>query len=112
MTAWAFVDYELVSDQYDYAGDHAAFWETSHMMSLYPDRVDLALLPPKGEPLVGIMPNKGMLPQDANGEFGYKIIEQVADLVIAEVNHRLANPTLYRGANCLDKGKWKFKYRK
>jgi hypothetical protein len=59
-----------------------------------------------------IMPNKGMLPQDANGDFGYKIIEQVADLAIAETSHRLANPTLYRGIHCLDKGKWKPEYRK
>ena len=38
MLAWAFVDYLLVRDQFDVAGDHAGGWETSHMMALHPAR--------------------------------------------------------------------------
>ena len=89
MTAWAFVDYELVRDRYDYAGDHAAYWETSHMLALYPDRVDLSELPPKGEPLLGIVPKKGHLPQDADADFGYRIMEEAADAAVQETLRRL-----------------------
>ncbi len=54
MLAWAFVDYLLVQDQYPHAGDHAAGWETSHVMALHPQTVDLSLLPPRGDTLIGI----------------------------------------------------------
>jgi creatinine amidohydrolase len=107
MISWSFVDYTLISDKYDYAGDHAAYWETSHMLSLYPDRVDLGKLPPKGEPLIGIVPNKGRLPQDADAEFGYRIMEEAAEIAIAETKHRLENPDLYRGEHCIETGKWR-----
>ncbi len=83
MKAWAFVDYEQLETRYENAGDHAAYWETSHMLCLYPQRVDVSLLPEKGKPLLGIVPNKGHLPQDADAAFGYHIIEEVADIAIA-----------------------------
>lgn len=89
MKAWAFVDYELLQSRYAYAGDHAAHWETSHMLCLYPDRVDLGQLPPKGEPLLGIVPNRGRLPQDADAAFGYRIIEETVDIAIAEARRLL-----------------------
>lgn len=107
MTAWAFVDYEQLADRYSYAGDHAAYWETSHMLSLYPDRVDLSLLPPRGEPLLGIVPNQGHLPQDADADFGYRILEEMADIAVAEARHRLEHPEQYVGEHCLDQRKWK-----
>jgi creatinine amidohydrolase len=107
MTAWAFVDYELLRDQYSYAGDHAAYWETSHMLCLYPGRTDLGQLPERGKPRLGIVPNQGRLPQDADAQFGYRIMEQAADIALAEASHRLAHPELYEGAACLDLGKWK-----
>lgn len=103
MTAWTFVDYEMVIDKYSYAGDHAAYWETSHMMALYPDRVDLSLLPPKGGDLLGIMLHDGHLPQDSDADFGYKIFEEAADQAIKEVMHRLKNPELYKDDGCLQR---------
>jgi hypothetical protein len=35
---------------YPDSGDHAAGWETSHMLALHPETVDLSQLPPKGAP--------------------------------------------------------------
>ena len=89
MKAWAFVDYEQLETRYENAGDHAAYWETSHMLCLYPDRVDISLLPEKGAPLLGIVPNKGHLPQDADAAFGYCIMEEVVDIAIAKVRELL-----------------------
>lgn len=44
-TAWACTGYELVRDTIPHAGDHAAAWETSLMMALRPELVDLSRLP-------------------------------------------------------------------
>jgi creatinine amidohydrolase len=106
MLAWAFVDYQLVQDQYDCAGDHAGGWETSHMLALYPETVDLGLLPPKGEKLIGA--GGRMAPQCATAEFGREIFEAAAEIAVREVRHRLANPHLYRGhGNGLREGLWR-----
>jgi creatinine amidohydrolase len=40
MLAWACVDYLFREDRYPEAGDHAAGWETSHLMALHPATVD------------------------------------------------------------------------
>ena len=92
MLAWACVDYLLVRDQYENAGDHAAGWETSHLLALHPETVDLSLLPPKGEPLIGV--GGRMAPQDATAEFGAEILQAAADIIVQEVQHRLANKQL------------------
>lgn len=106
MLAWAFVDYLLVRDHYDCAGDHAAGWETSHMMALHPETVDLSVLPPKGDPLIGV--GGRMQPQDATADFGRETFEAAADIVVREVQHRLTHKHLYRGhGNCLREGLWR-----
>jgi creatinine amidohydrolase len=106
MLAWAFVDYLVVRDQYECAGDHAGGWETSHMMYLHPETVDLALLPPKGQPLVGA--GGRMAPQDANAEFGRKTMEAAVAVAVAEVRHRLAQRDMYRGhGDSLREGLWR-----
>jgi creatinine amidohydrolase/Fe(II)-dependent formamide hydrolase-like protein len=106
MLAWAFVDYLLVRDQYEHAGDHAGGWETSHMMALHPETVDLSLLPPKGEKLVGV--GGWMAPQDATAEFGRETLEAAAEIAIAEVHHRLEHTSMYRGHGlCLRQGLWR-----
>lgn len=108
MLTWAFVDYLLVRDQYDCAGDHAAGWETSHVMALHPQLVDLSLLPPKGEKLVGI--GGKMAPQDATALFGRETFEKAAEIAVQEVKHRLAHKEQYRGhGNSLREGLWKTK---
>jgi creatinine amidohydrolase len=105
MLAWTCVDYLLVRGQYEHAGDHAAGWETSHMMALHPETVDLSLLPPKGERLVGV--GGWMAPQDASAEYGRETLEAAAELAVREVQHRLEHPELYRGhGNGLREGLW------
>jgi creatinine amidohydrolase len=106
MLAWACVDYLLVRDQYENAGDHAAGWETSHVMALHPQTVDLSLLPPKGEPLIGV--GGRMAPQDATAEFGAETFQATANIIVREVQHRLTHKALYRGhGNSLREGLWK-----
>jgi creatinine amidohydrolase len=106
MLAWTFVDYLLVREQYPHAGDHAAGWETSHVMALHPQTVDLGLLPPKGDRLVGV--GGRMAPQDATAAYGRETLEAAAEIAIAEVRHRLEHTGLYRGhGNCLREGLWK-----
>lgn len=105
MLAWAVVDYLLLRDRYAYAGDHAAGWETSHMMALHPETVDLALLPAKGEPLVGV--GGRMAPQDASADLGRETLKAAAEIVVREVQHRLSHPALYRGhGNSLRERLW------
>ena len=105
MLAWALVDYLLVRDQYEDAGDHAGGWETSHMMALHPQTVNLDLLPQKGEPLTGV--GGSMAPQDATPEFGRETLEAAADIAVREVEHRLQHRELYRGhGNSLNERLW------
>lgn len=106
MLAWAFVDYLLVDGIYSEPGDHAGGWETSHMMALHPETVDLSLLPPKGERLIGV--GGAMAPQDSSAEFGREIIEAAAKIAVSEVTHRLENRHLYQGhGRSLAEGLWK-----
>ncbi|MDD4890421.1 MAG: creatininase family protein [Phycisphaerae bacterium] len=106
MLAWAVVDYLLVTDRYDRPGDHAAGWETSHLMHLHPQTVDLSLLPPKGEKLIGV--GGRIPPQDATAAFGRETIEAAAEVLVKEVRHRLEHKEMYRGhGTCLRTGLWR-----
>jgi hypothetical protein len=100
------LDYTLVEEEYDCAGDHAAGWETSHMLALEPGTVDLGTLPPKGQDLVGV--GGKMAPQDASAEFGQETLEASAEVVVKEVRHRLEHRQAYQGhGNSLREGLWK-----
>jgi creatinine amidohydrolase len=106
MLAWACVDYLFLEDRYPEAGDHAAGWETSHLMTLHPATVDLSALPAKEQPLTGIMGK--MAPQDATAEFGRRTLEESAEAVLREVDHRMEHPQLYRQHGwSLREGLWK-----
>lgn len=106
MLAWAMTDYLLVRDRWPWSGDHAGGWETSHLMALHGDCVDLTTLPPKGQPLIGI--GGKMPPQDANAPFGAETLESSAEAAIREVRHRLDHPDQYRPHGCsLMEGLWK-----
>ena len=106
MLAWAFVDYRLVEDQYECAGDHGGGWETSHLMHLHPETVDLSLLPPSPERPVGA--GGKMEPQAATAAFGKETIDAAVDIAIKEVHHRLANREIYgRHGGCLTEGLWR-----
>ena len=107
MLAWACVDYLLVRDTWPDSGDHAAGWETSHLMALHPELVDLGLLPPKGRKLTGIMVSS-LQPQDSTAEFGRRTMEAAAEIVLKEVHHRLAHQDLYRQhGGSLQEGLWR-----
>ena len=107
MLAWACVDYLLVRDRWPDAGDHAAALETSHLLALHPQMVDLSRLPPKGEKLTGVMVSS-RLPHEATAEFGRLTIEAAAEVIVKEVQHRLAHRELYRGHWAgLVEGLWK-----
>ena len=106
MLAWATVDFLNLVDKYDCAGDHAGGWETSHCMAIDPALVDLSTLKPKGEKLVGAYGK--MEPQDANAEFGKKIFDEAAEIIVKETMHRLNNKQLYDSHGLyLTEGLWK-----
>jgi len=106
MLAWACVDYLLLRDRYPFAGDHAGGWETSHMMALHPETVDLNTLPPKGEKLIGV--GGKLAPQDATAALGHETLEAAAEIIVREVHHRLANRHMYRGHGAsLREGLWR-----
>ncbi|MCL2832696.1 MAG: creatininase family protein [Treponema sp.] len=106
MLAWATFDYLWLKDKYDFAGDHAGGWETSHCMAVDPSLVDLSALKPRGENLTGVM--WAMDPHDANAEFGKKTFEESADIIVKETLHRLNNKALYDTHGMyLAEGLWK-----
>jgi creatinine amidohydrolase len=106
MQAWAFVDYMLVEDQYACAGDHAAGWETSHMMALHPETVRLDLLPPEGEHLIGV--GGVMDPRDSSAAFGNETIDMAVNIAVKETMHRLENRGMYmRHGHSFREGLWK-----
>lgn len=87
------------------AGDHGGGWETSNVMALYPQTVDLTTLPAKGQPLVGI--GGRIAPQDATAEQGWQAIGRCVELVIKETQHRLQHPDWYRNPACtMAQGHW------
>jgi creatinine amidohydrolase len=107
MLAWALVDYQFCRDAYgETAGDHAGGWETSHMMALHPQTVDLSLLPEKGQKLVGA--GGHMAPQDSTAAFGQETIDHAVERILPEVRHRLENPGAYTGhGRSLKTGAWR-----
>ncbi|HEY3324893.1 MAG TPA: creatininase family protein [Planctomycetota bacterium] len=109
MLAWACLDYLPLREKYGaVAGDHGAGWETSHLLHLHPEAVDMSTLPPKGQPTLGI--GGAMEAQAATAQFGRETLEAAADWVLKEVHHRLAHPTMYQGhGNWLAEGLWKSK---
>lgn len=88
LMAWAALDYLLIRDRYPDGGDHAGRWETAHLMALHPETVDLAALPPLGEPLIGVI---GKDPREATPAFGEETLDASAEAIVKEVRHRLAH---------------------
>lgn len=96
MLAWACVDYLMVRDRYPNSGDHAGGWETSHLMALHPETVDLSTLPARREDYVGIG-WYSVDPRDSTAQLGRETMEYAADKVVAEVAKRLQNRDRYFG---------------
>ncbi len=81
--AWACSGYELVKDQIPDVGDHAAKWETSLLMTLRPELVDMSRLPDDPEEeLFGV---GGIDPRDsASAKYG----EAGVQAIIAAITTR------------------------
>jgi gluconate 5-dehydrogenase len=95
-------DFLLLRDTCEAAGGHAAGWETSNVIALHPETVELDLLPAWGEMLIGAGGRIG--PRDATAAFGQETLEAAA-IVVREVRLRLNEPECYRGhANSLREG--------
>ena len=94
MLSWVFTGYELVKDEFPEAGDHAGFWETSLLMALQPELVDLSTLPndPKVN-IVGVLSERPV--QESSAEYGERAIARIVEKVGAQVKHRLENPGDY-----------------
>jgi len=88
--AWACSGYELVRDQIPHAGDHAGKWETSLLMALQPDCVDMSRLPSDPEEkLVGI---GGIDPRDtASVEYGEAGVNAVVEAIITKAHELLTD---------------------
>ena len=98
LLCYATSDYLHLTGRHECAGDHAGGWETSHCMAIDSGLVDLTLLPEKGEKLVGA--GGRMAPQDATAEFGNRIFDEAAEIVVREALHRLRHPGLYKRHGC------------
>ena len=89
--AWAFTGYELVRDEIPEAGDHAGPWETSLMLALRPDLVDLD----RAEGPSAIPGLYERVKAKSSAEFGRKALRAITARV-HEVNERclaaLRNP--------------------
>jgi creatinine amidohydrolase len=86
--AWAVTGYELVRDQIPDAGDHAAGWETSLMMALRPELVDLGRLP-EDRSIRAIGTGGARDPRDASVEYGRQGVDAVVTAIVEGVRQRL-----------------------
>ncbi len=88
--AWAASGYDLVRAEIPDAGDHAAKWETSLMMAMRPELVDMSRLPEDlDEPLIGV---GGIDPRrEASAEYGAKGVEAVVKAITARTRHLLGS---------------------
>lgn len=86
--AWACSGYELVRDEIPDAGDHAAKWETSLLMELRPECVDMSRLPDDPEEkLIGV---GGIDPRgNASREYGRRGVELVLERITERAHEML-----------------------
>lgn len=97
---WVFTGYELVGDEFWYAGDHAAYWETSLMMALDdPAMVDLSVLPETMDGVFGVGGHRP--PHEATREAGLKYVERIVEKVGVKIRDRLDRHQEYMSHNLL-----------
>jgi len=90
--AWACSGYELVKDQIPDAGDHAAKWETSLLMALCPELVDMSRLP--DDPRARLIGVGGINPRNsASAEYGKAGVEAIVTAITTR-NHALLEELL------------------
>lgn len=87
MAAWVITDYDPVVDL-GYGGDHAAKWETSILMHLRPELVDMSRLPT--DPAAELAGVGGEDPREhAKPEVGKMIVEAIVERIAGRVNEFL-----------------------
>jgi creatinine amidohydrolase/Fe(II)-dependent formamide hydrolase-like protein len=86
--AWACTGFELVKDKIPDAGDHAAKWETSLLMALRPDCVDMDRLPKDMKvPLIGV---GGIDPRGtASKKHGERGVQLVVERIVSKARELL-----------------------
>ncbi|MBN1419150.1 MAG: creatininase family protein [Planctomycetes bacterium] len=92
MIPWAFSGYELVRDLFPEAGDHAGPWETSLLLALEPDLVEMGTI---ADPLVGVLAARS--PGEATRAFGERAIAAIVERASTAACDRLENPDRYQG---------------
>jgi len=88
-TGWAFTGYELVQDLFPNAGDHGGPWETSIMMALDADSVDLGQVPEKARGQKWL--------SETSAEFGRRAVDAIVARVLERVEDMLSNPEKFLG---------------
>ena len=84
----AVTGYELVRDEIPDAGDHAGKWETSLLMALRPECVDMSRLPDDpDERLVGVFGDA----REATEEYGRRGVELVVQRIVAKAQQALTD---------------------
>lgn len=86
--SWAAVGFELVRDVFPKAGDHAGAWETSLMLALRPDLVDLSVLSNDCE--VKLVAVWGQDPRKhASIEYGQQAVKLIVERITVKVGELL-----------------------
>lgn len=63
-------------------GDHAGKWETSLMLSLFPNFVDLSRMDNQSDRLLGVF---GTDPKDSTIEYGQEMVEKIVAGIVSEL---------------------------
>ncbi|HOW69370.1 MAG TPA: creatininase family protein [Phycisphaerae bacterium] len=93
MVGWTFTGPELIPEEIPQGGDHAGFWETSMMLGICPEVVDMNRLPPGTEKPTGTLTTRPI--QEADAQFGKRAVDLIVQRAIAAVRDRLDNPKAY-----------------
>ena len=92
---WPFTGFELVRDELPGAGDHAGRWETSLMMAVDEQTVDLSRLPKREKDYVGMSRNRVA---ESSVEFGRQALDAIVKKVGARVEQLLSGKLGGHGA--------------
>jgi len=87
LRVFPFIGFDLAEDL-GYRGDHAGYWETSLLMALEPELVDLSRLSDdRADKPIGVF---GDDPRDASADFGREAVGVLAERIAAKADELLA----------------------
>lgn len=86
-------DFLMLKEEYEFPGDHAGGWETSHLLASNPDTVDLSLTKPELQ--YGIMTKRD--PSGSTATFGNEIYDAAVKHILNGVQDWKENPRQYMG---------------